>query len=295
MVTQAMRQHQKEGGGNPLVRLRVWDAVATLATVWQRTLLDAVVAPQRFGAAMSQFRRVSDMMFHPGIPHLSLSQIPPAEEPLQMLSLTANYGGMPPQDIYALLRMVHWIRPKRMFEIGTFHGMTTAHLALNSSAKIYTLDLPRELAADLRRYTPQDAALLQRREEIGKEYRPLNTNGRIQQLFGDSTIFDYRPYHRSIDLVLVDACHQFDAVITDSRNALKLLGEKGVVLWHDFGNSRDVTRALKRLAKELPIFHIEGTWLAAYVKGLSMLPRLVGHTTTEAECNVVEAQGGRSC
>ncbi len=251
-------------------KLRLRDSVETLATVWQRAFLDAILAPRRFKRAMSEFRRASDMLFHTGIASLQPSQIPATDKPIQMLSVDSGYGSMPPQDLYALLRVVRWIDPKRIFEIGTFNGDSTAHLVLNSDAEIYTLDLPRESAGDLHRYSPRDAALLQPRAEIGKAYRQFDPNGRIRQLFGDSRTFGYRPYCRSMDLVIVDACHLFDYVMSDSRKAFEMLAEGGAILWHDFGNSLDVTRACKLLAKREPIFHLEGTWLALYVRGDSL-------------------------
>ena len=255
-------------------KARVRDTATTLWTVWQRGFLDAVVAPRRFRQIMPELRRVSDMLYHPGIASLDPSRIPGSETPIQILNLDSTYGGMPPQDLYTLLRVVRWAKPKKIFEIGTFQGMTTAHLALHSDAEIYTLDLPRELAGDLQGYSSADRALLQSREEIGRAYRRINANGRIQQLFGDSRTFDFRPYRGSIDLVLVDACHLFDYVMSDSRNAFEMLGDQGVILWHDFGNSGDVNRALKVLAKQVPIHHLEGTHLAMYARGVSLSEKL---------------------
>lgn len=245
----------------------------TLSTVWQRTLSDALLAPRRFRRVMPEFRKVSDMLVHPGIHSVEVGALPIPEAPIQMLSISAGYGGMPAQDLYALLRVLRWIKPARIFEIGTFQGVTTAHMASNSEAEIYTLDLPRDLAADVRGYTDNDLALLQTREEIGKAYQALPARSRIHQLFGDSRSFNYEPYYRSMDLVLVDACHLFDYVISDSHAAFRLLGDRGAILWHDFGNSRDVLCALKQLSRDHDISHLEGTALALYTRGISRTER----------------------
>jgi hypothetical protein len=253
------------GMNNPLSK-----TYATVATVWRRAFLDALVAPRRFRTVMPEFRRMSDMLFHPGIASLHPAEIPASDDPVQMLSIDFGYGGMPAQDLYALLRVVRWLQPKRIFEMGTFQGLTTAHLALNSSAEIFTLDLPRDLNNQVSGYSLEDLELLQPREEIGKGFRALKMNGPVHQLFGDSRTFDYAPYRGSMDLVLVDACHLFDYVMSDSRNAFELLGETGAILWHDFGNSIDVNRACKLLAKQYPLFHLEGTWLALHVRGAAL-------------------------
>jgi hypothetical protein len=240
----------------------------TVSTVWQHAFLDAIIAPRRFRRVMPQMRKLIDMLHHPGVQSYEVSDLPAPETPIQLLPIARGYGGMSAQDLYALLRVALWVKPKVIFEIGTFQGVTTAHMVLNSDAQIYTLDLPRDMATDLRGYTASDAALLQARDQIGSFYRQFNRSGRIHQLFGDSRTFDYAPYYGSMELVLVDACHLYDYVLSDSRNALQMLGEKGAILWHDFPNSLDVTRACKLLAKELQILHVEGTWLALYLRGI---------------------------
>jgi len=244
----------------------------TVGRVWQRTLLDAFIAPRRFGRIMPEFRRVSDSMFHPGIDDLEPTDIP-GEEPIQMLALDSGYGGMAPQDLYAVLRIVRWIKPKKIFEIGTFRGVTTTHLAVNSEAEVYTLDLPRDQAIDVRDYKVDDRNLLPSQEEIRRTSQRLSPYKRVHQLFGDSRTFDYSPYHKSVDLVIVDACHLYDYVLSDSKIAFELLAETGAILWHDFPTSLDVTRALRALASRWPIIHVEGTRLALYLRGFSMPQR----------------------
>ncbi|HUJ32851.1 MAG TPA: class I SAM-dependent methyltransferase [Candidatus Acidoferrum sp.] len=270
--------------------IRWGDAVQTVSTVWRRAFLDAVIAPKRFRRVMPELRRVSDMLVHPGVGTMSAFSIPPPQEPLRILGLDSGYGGMPSQDLCALLRVARWIAPRRIFEIGTFQGATTAQLAANTDADICTLDLPREMAAGLDRYIPKEAALLQSKDSIGRLYRGHGQDCRIHQLWGDSRTFDYAPYRHSMDLVLVDACHLYDYVLSDSAKAFELLGDTGTILWHDFGNAQDVTRAVVELGRCWPIYHLEGTWLALYVRGVSCaepLPVVDGRA-------VAVAAGGRA-
>ncbi|MGA9041122.1 MAG: class I SAM-dependent methyltransferase [Terriglobales bacterium] len=253
---------------------RVCDAVEIATTVWRRAFLDAVLAPAKFRQALPEFWRASSMLFHRGIASLPLAQVPASESPIRMLSSGWLPGSTPPQDLYALLRIVRWLEPRKIFEIGTSQGITTAHLALNSEAEIYTLDLPRELASNLRGYSAGDLGLLQPQEQIGEHYRRFNDRGQVHQLFGDSRIFDDQAYQGSMDLVLVDGCHVYEGVLADSEKAFHLLGENGAILWHDFANLREVTRAVSRVAKSHTIFHLEGTWLALYVRGARLLEAL---------------------
>src|ERR1700756_2315843 len=160
---------------------RFRDAAEIVSTVWQRAVLDAIFSPQRFKQAAPEFWRASAMLFHPGVTSLQLCQVPISEEQIHMLSSGWPLGGMPPQDLYALLRVVRWIEPSKIFEIGTFRGITTAHLVLNSAAEIYTLDIPREMASNLGGYSPGDLKLLQPRDAIGQAYRPVSKNGQVRQ------------------------------------------------------------------------------------------------------------------
>jgi hypothetical protein len=268
------------------MKIRLRDTAEIVSTVWRRALVDPFISPKRFRVVAPDIWRVSNMLFHPGIKSLHLSEIPSSEKPVQMISSGWLPGATPPQDLFAILRVLRWLNPKRIFEIGTSAGITTAHMALNSEAEIYTLDLPREMAIEINDYSPGDLSLLQPRDQIGRAYRPFNPNGQIRQLFGDSRAFDFTPYHRSVDLVFVDGCHVFEGVLADSRNAFDLLGDSGTILWHDFASLRDVTRAVKRLANDWPIYHIEGTWLAMYVRGdvalgdLKQGAEVSGHSAT---------------
>jgi len=111
---------------------------------------------------------------------------------------------------------------RRIFEIGTFEGGTTRLLAAKAGegAEVFTLDLP---AAEVAWGT-----------QIGTKFRGSAMEPRIKQFFGNSLEFDFSPYERSIDLVFVDAAHDYPHGFADSRTALRLVRPGGVVLWHDF-------------------------------------------------------------
>jgi hypothetical protein len=253
-----------------LKTMRLRDGFTTLGTVWRRAFLDAVLAPSKFRVSLPAFRRTSDMLFHSGIGTLHPSEIPSDGRPLHILPSDWGPGDMPIADLYSLLRIARWVQPKKIFEFGTYRGVTTSNLAANVDAQICTLDLSRELAGNLAEYSAGEKDLVLPECEIGTAYLHTNRDGKIRQLFGDSRSFDYRPFHKTADLVLVDACHLYDYVISDSQNAFQLLGDRGAILWHDFGNLLDVNRAVRTLAQEHRIFHIAGTWLALYVRGMSL-------------------------
>jgi predicted O-methyltransferase YrrM len=163
------------------------------------------------------------------------------------------------------------LAPSAIFEIGTYRGRTALNFALNSpeDCKVYTLDLPVEGrdSAATRCHAP-DAWII-KHSDTGLYYRGKDCAEKIQQLWGDSRKFDFSPYFGAIDLVFVDGAHDFETVLSDTKNALKLLRPGGVVLWHDFGlygDYNDVTRAVMSLVSGNDVFQIGNTQLAYYRK-----------------------------
>lgn len=116
------------------------------------------------------------------------------------------------------------------FEIGTFNGGTTRLLAesVPEDGVVRTLDLPPatfDSTQGPERFSGSD---------IGRAYRDSPAAAKIEQLYGDSRIFDFSPYAGSADLVLVDGGHDYELGYADSQAALSIVRPGGVVLWDDF-------------------------------------------------------------
>lgn len=160
-----------------------------------------------------------------------------------------------------------------LFEIGTFDGRTTLNLALNSPSqcKVFTLDLPRDLetkfAIELGERHMVEKPKPGLRYEKYRAIRPAAV-GKIQQLFGDSAVFDYVPYAESCSLVFVDGSHAYAYAISDTQAALKIVKNGGVIIWHDYGIWEGVTRALEELEQRdgYGLRNIRGTSLVYWKK-----------------------------
>ena len=90
---------------------------------------------------------------------------------------------------------------------------------------------------------------------------------KIEQLWGNSLTFDFAPYERSIDLVFVDAAHHYEAVISDTKAALRMAKPGGLIIWDNFsqyGDYNDVTRAVLDHMGADRIVQIEDTELAVH-------------------------------
>ena len=76
-----------------------------------------------------------------------------------------------------------------------------------------------------------------------------------------------------MDFVFVDGSHSYEYVLNDSRLARRLLRKDGdgIIVWHDYGAWRGVTRALNALYRRDSVFqglkHIEGTTLVYCLQG----------------------------
>lgn len=155
----------------------------------------------------------------------------------------------------------------RIFEIGTFDGRTTLAMALNlqnSEGKIFTLNLPSQTDEVSLETGSVDVELA---SKVVSGERFLNTpqHQQIEQLWGDSAIFDFSSFEQQMDLVFIDGAHSEIYVANDTKKALQLIKkEGGWILWHDapyFG----VVKFLKQWVPQQrgPVYFIKGTTLAA--------------------------------
>ena len=165
-------------------------------------------------------------------------------------------------ELHFLSALVKLNNSQCIFEIGTFDGFTTLHLAGNSGeeARVWTLDLPEPPGKTKFPLSASDMSYVGKKQ-IGVRYRETDVERKITQLLGDSATFDFSPFWGQMDLVFVDGSHQYEYVREDSRNALKLLNGAGIVVWHDYSPSwPGVVRAIDELP--LPIYRIKNTTLA---------------------------------
>lgn len=154
---------------------------------------------------------------------------------------------------------VQALNAQRILEIGTFDGGTTLALAQSAGAeaRIWTLDLPpQEFDAT---QSPKDFSGAQ----VGAKFQNTPCAAKITQLLGDSTKFDFKPYAKSMDLVFVDAAHDYIHGLPDSINALRSARPGGLVVWHDYGPYwHGLVHAINQAARPYKLMRLAGTTLA---------------------------------
>ena len=181
-----------------------------------------------------------------------------------------------PVETQILASLVAYLKPKTIFEIGTYNGFTTIHFASNSppDTRVYTLDLPADFgkqfsgAKKLSNYSYDDLLVvkLSMKNIHNRVFHNHPTQKKITELFGDSMNFDFSPYYKKMDLVYIDGSHAYKYVESDTHNAFKMLTDNGVIIWHDFDFiiHRDVFRYLNQLVKTHKIYSIPNTRFAIY-------------------------------
>lgn len=179
-------------------------------------------------------------------------------------------------DQMVLLCLDELVRPKRILEIGTFQGFTTALLARNSAADaIFSIDLPPAMSPILGNPDEQrlfaegsynDDYLRNIQNSTGEVYLAgleSCVGSRVTLVKADSTLLNYSKTFGHIDYAFIDGGHDHNIVEADTRNVLSVMDE-GIVIWHDYSSTihSDVTSFLRSHAERYPVFHVVGSLCA---------------------------------
>jgi hypothetical protein len=207
------------------------------------------------------------------LPHVPWTDLVP-DLPIEVCEPNSGVdGNMSGPDLSVLDRLVRQYDPHVLFEIGTFDGRTTLNLAAHAGpeARVFTLDLPPTaeeatalpLNANDRKYIDKP--------ESGARFQGSDVAPKIVQLYGDSATFDFRPYWRAVDFVLVDGSHSYHYALNDSYAALEMIRGPGLIVWHDYVPGPGscwpgLVRALEELREAEPAFgglcYLAGTGFA---------------------------------
>lgn len=181
------------------------------------------------------------------IPSVDVLDICPGTQRWTLQSFPSVGASVSPMECAALAALSRLVGATRVFEFGTYKGVSTTQLALNVGANgmVFTLDLPEDHPAySLPIPKPEEQQIA---AEGGKGILiPRDLLPRITFLRSDSATFDESPYLGSIDLVFVDGAHSYEYVKNDTEKGWKMLRSGGVLAWHDCVPShRDVVRLIR--------------------------------------------------
>ena len=160
-------------------------------------------------------------------------------------------------ELFVISQLVASRQPRLIFEMGTFNGRTTLHLAMNSPAEA------RIVTADL----PVDTEIFDDPSIVGSCYRDTPYAEKITQLRQDTRRIDPSPYAGTVEFIFIDAGHEYDDVCNDTDLALRLAKPSDcLILWHDYSQWPDVQQALDERydigGRYGGLRHIRGTSMA---------------------------------
>ena len=172
-------------------------------------------------------------------------------------------GATMPIDIALLRALGKRYAVQDYFEIGTWRGESVANMA-QVAPHCVTFNLPKEAIIQLTGNTL---------------YADLhgffsNTLDNVEQLYGDSQTFDFKPHLCKYDMVFIDGDHHYESVRKDTETAFKLLkGNRSVIVWHDYGLDPETIRwdVMEAILDGAPaekrshIYHISNTLCAVYL------------------------------
>lgn len=163
------------------------------------------------------------------------------------------------QELTHVCSIIRQLNARRVLEIGTFDGFATLNMAANigDGGMVYTVDLPPD--HESRGIDNASDSRL-----VGAMFRGEPECSRITQLYADSMTADWSTFGGPFDLILVDGCHSYPYVKSDGLNAIRQIKPGGVVLWHDYGQFPEVSRAVDEIAETHRMCALIGTRFACY-------------------------------
>jgi hypothetical protein len=188
------------------------------------------------------------------------------EDRVEVPAVIELAGGTQIDELILLATVARVLRPRKVFEIGTFMGQTTSVFALNAppDATVVTMDLPPASEPEPASYIDTDVILVKQRK-VGSFLQMVGLTGRYEQILCDSMQFDPGPHAASVELGFIDGAHSRSYVENDTRKMAVMMSERGLVFWHDYGGKgrfRDLTDYLDQLARTVAIYRVPGMSLA---------------------------------
>jgi hypothetical protein len=173
------------------------------------------------------------------------------------------------QELFIICSILKFASSKNILEIGTYDGNTTLNLAVNSGpdAKITTIDLPLDWNGEYELKVPDIYKNATPRSTVGRQYKEYKEyETKINQVYTDSAKLDWNKIPSPFDFVMIDGCHHYNYVRTDTNNALQHVTNGGIIVWHDYGMIKDVSEVVDDVCKSKVVHAIRGTRLAVCLK-----------------------------
>lgn len=242
-----------------------------------RSLQLAVARPQSVREYFARCLREYDGLAGQGLPHKDpiaflceqgWGQVG-SDERVQLPTQLSGGGGLGLHELVILATVTRLLKPRKVFEFGTYMGLSTSAFILNSpsDAAVISVDLPSDPEAGNigdDEYAPAERQLIRERK-VGSVLRELGLQNRYQQVLCNSLDFDPTSEAGSVELGFIDGGHALRFVRNDTIKMARMMAERGLVFWHDYGGRGgllELSGYLEKLSRSIPIYRLNGTALA---------------------------------
>jgi hypothetical protein len=208
------------------------------------------------------------------LPVVTLDQIVPQQTRLEPPVL--DHICLPPyhtpndhNDFIPVMSIARHINPRLVVELGTAYGNLTANLCRQlPSAKVLTVNAPLE------KQTGEKVTYQLTEDDIGRVYREHGYSKQVMQLFQNTLTLELGEYleKRSVELAIIDACHDREYVVNDFLKIAPFVGPNGIVLLHDTHPSMDghllgsYWACLQLRGQGYDIKHLANSWWGIWLK-----------------------------
>lgn len=176
-------------------------------------------------------------------------------------------------DYTPLMSVASAVQPKVIVELGTAFGNAVANLARHApAARIYTVNALPEMH-DM-------AAFKLSVGEIGRVYRKHGLESNVTLILENTRSLDLSRHleGKTIDLAVIDASHESDAVLNDFEKIIPFMSRSGIVFFHDTHPSGEAhlsgsyTACMRLRSRGYDIRHLPGSWWGVLHLGAERRP-----------------------
>lgn len=199
----------------------------------------------------SELKRKSLEQLFPGCTSESINIYAQSKSMLDdNFSQNTNYL-VSPQELYTLATLVKFLKPKNVFEFGTFKGWTLANIHSNLPSSSYVFSI------DQSPLNPNDSFV-----------KGHLDSANVKILVGNTYTYDFSSFEKKMDFIFIDGGHDYETVKNDTEKAFKMISDNGVIVWHDYNKEAHpgVYKYLGELKEKMDLVAIGSTSMAILKK-----------------------------
>lgn len=183
-------------------------------------------------------------------------------------------GELDSSNLIIVNKIVKYLEPQIIVEIGTYRGRTTYNMAKNSiKSKIITIDIA-DIETNI--FSGVDMKYHLSKDEVGTLYKGSEVEDRITQIYSDSLSIecqlqlDQQLGNNKIDFAFIDGGHDYDSVRHNFEELiLPRLNIGGVVIFDDYIRPHSIVGVTHYLLEKAYVDRYVFYWYAPNGKSIT--------------------------